>query len=780
MMAFSTADWPSSWRRREKEMKSRLFNDLRRTGKVRPLLNPIAPVVILGLAAVLGILLACAPAGALTLITSGDTFTYSGSVNTNYNGSGLLVKQWGTGYTRYVWLKFNIPSTDVKWATLKMACTEGSGGWTVRVGWLEYNFNETTLTWSNQPTSGFTNLTDWALPSNPVGTYTADITSVWNSNKNKTISLRLRGQTDVDKAVYFQDKELSRSGSTLKPQIEYCPQVYAGPVSPSSVTVCPGTQVTFSLPDAYGGDPNLNYHWWWNDSQQVGTGATHTTSTPGKYTCLVTNSCDPYGVVQTSPGYLYNYSAFSAGNITGGGGTICSGGDPGAMTANPSGGAGSYSYQWHYKDGTTAPSSGGTLISGATAKTYDPPSGLTVTRSYQCRVTDTCGTAWTTNYVTVTITPSPSISSHPVSQTKCAGETAIFSVTASNATSYKWQKNSIDIGGATNSSYTTPTLVAGDDGNHYRCVVSNSCGSVTSNAAVLTVNTAPSITAQPSGDSVFEGAGVTFSVTATGTDPISYQWRKGGSDIIGAESPSHSISSAVIADSGSYDCVVTNACGSATSDAAALTVSALPIGEAKKRADASDVILSGKTVTAVFADHFYMQDDSTSGIRVAPATMPAGLTVGYSVDVVGILATTSNMERVVVPTSVDVSSGSALAPVSLTNKNLGGGDFFYDPGTGAGQTGVEDGVGVNNIGLLVKTCGTVTAVGATYFYIDDGTHARDFSIFNGIRVSCIGLTMPSSGDYICISGISSIMKVNGRVFRSVMPRNDDDLQLMNP
>jgi hypothetical protein len=54
-----------------------------------------------------------------------------------------------------------------------------------------------------------------------------------------------------------------------------------------------------------------------------------------------------------------------------------------------------------------------------------------------------------------------------------------------------------------------------------------------------------------------------------------------------------------------------------------------------------------------------------------------------------------------------------ISPVSLTNKNLGGGDFFYDPGTGAGQIGVEDGVGVNNIGLLVKTCGTVTAVGAT-------------------------------------------------------------------
>jgi len=92
--------------------------------------------------------------------------------------------------------------------------------------------------------------------------------------------------------------------------------------------------------------------------------------------------------------------------------------------------------------------------------------------------------------------------------------------------------------------------------------------------AALTVNpacTAPSITTQPSSATRVVTESVTFSVTATGTG-LSYQWRKGGSPIGGATSSSYTISSVVIGDAGSYDVVVTGTCGSATSDAATLTV----------------------------------------------------------------------------------------------------------------------------------------------------------------------------------------------------------------
>ena len=84
--------------------------------------------------------------------------------------------------------------------------------------------------------------------------------------------------------------------------------------------------------------------------------------------------------------------------------------------------------------------------------------------------------------------------------------------------------------------------------------------------------TGPSITTQPSSATKNVGESVTFSVAANGTAPLAYQWRKNGIDISGATSSSYTISSVATGDAGSYDVVVTNGCGSATSSAATLTV----------------------------------------------------------------------------------------------------------------------------------------------------------------------------------------------------------------
>jgi hypothetical protein len=106
--------------------------------------------------------------------------------------------------------------------------------------------------------------------------------------------------------------------------------------------------------------------------------------------------------------------------------------------------------------------------------------------------------------------------------------------------------------------------------------VSNEAGTVYSNEATLTVQTGdvpPSITTQPTDQTAIEGETATFSVTATGTAPLYYQWERDGSYITGAESASYTTDSVTIDDDGAeFSCEVSNSVGTVTSNKAVLTV----------------------------------------------------------------------------------------------------------------------------------------------------------------------------------------------------------------
>ncbi len=84
----------------------------------------------------------------------------------------------------------------------------------------------------------------------------------------------------------------------------------------------------------------------------------------------------------------------------------------------------------------------------------------------------------------------PSITTQPASQTVTAGQTAAFTVAATGTAplTYQWKKNGTAISGATSTSYTTPATTSSNNGAQFTVIVSNSAGSVTSNAATLTVN----------------------------------------------------------------------------------------------------------------------------------------------------------------------------------------------------------------------------------------------------------------------------------------------------
>jgi predicted secreted protein len=169
----------------------------------------------------------------------------------------------------------------------------------------------------------------------------------------------------------------------------------------------------------------------------------------------------------------------------------------------------------------------------------------------------------------------PAITQQPTNQTVNEGGTLTLSVIATNATGYQWKKGGEDITSATSSTYTKQSVEPSDAGS-YTCVVSGEAGtSVTSDAATVTVNALPVITQQPSGQTVNEGGNINLEVTATGA--TGYQWKKDGSDIPSATEATYSKSGALPTDAGSYTCVVTGAGGAVESNAAVVTVNALPV-----------------------------------------------------------------------------------------------------------------------------------------------------------------------------------------------------------
>lgn len=181
--------------------------------------------------------------------------------------------------------------------------------------------------------------------------------------------------------------------------------------------------------------------------------------------------------------------------------TICSGGDPTALTGGTaSGGDGTYTYEWG-----VSTTSGGPYTNPAapfTNANYDPAAGLTQTSYFVRTVTSGTCAPKTGNEIAVTVVNPPSITTHPQDRNICGSSATTFSVAATGTTlTYQWQ---IDNGsgfatlnnGGVYTGATTATLsisnATGLNGFKYRCVVTAAATCpMTSNAGTLTVSTAP-------------------------------------------------------------------------------------------------------------------------------------------------------------------------------------------------------------------------------------------------------------------------------------------------
>jgi hypothetical protein len=142
---------------------------------------------------------------------------------------------------------------------------------------------------------------------------------------------------------------------------------------------------------------------------------------------------------------------------------------------------------------------------------------------------------------------------------------------------YQWRKDGTAVG--TTAIYTVTAASAANNGN-YDVIVTNAFGSVTS--AVFTVSINPAIPASivqpPVARQVYTGGTATFTVSAIGTAPITYQWKKGSASITGATNSTLIITNAGPGDAVTYSVGVTNVAGGAISAGAALTLRTPPTG----------------------------------------------------------------------------------------------------------------------------------------------------------------------------------------------------------
>jgi hypothetical protein len=177
--------------------------------------------------------------------------------------------------------------------------------------------------------------------------------------------------------------------------------------------------------------------------------------------------------------------------------------------------------------------------------------------------------------------------------------------------------------------------------------------------------------------------------------------------------------------------------------------------EVKDLPDSTTVDLNGKVVTAVFSTDgcIYVEDpDRTSGVRVA--TSQSGLAIGDRVNITGTVSTRTvsgyPSERQISATSVTkVSSGTPLKPIAMGCEAVGGATVGLIPG-------VKDGIGTNNMGLLVKVYGKVTKIVGSYIFVDDGSKVENVSGLGseiGVMVRCATTPTFPVGSIVSATGI---------------------------
>ncbi|MFI5335262.1 MAG: immunoglobulin domain-containing protein [Opitutales bacterium] len=394
---------------------------------------------------------------------------------------------------------------------------------------------------------------------------------------NATYTINAAAVTDAGNySVLVQNAYGSATSSIATLTVNVPPSITAQPAGQFAL---PGTGVSFSVTAI--GSGTLSYQWYQGAGAIVGaTGATYTidpvtAGSAGDYSVQVANA---YGTATSAAATLTvyapihttdftvadSYRQWSIFNYLGNSPILVTPGQWISLAIQTSAGVGALRYEWLDQNGQVV-STGNSYVIPAVA--------MSDSGTYEVRVYDDYSFAsWDFSlYLT------PFVTIHPVSQAVVAGQSVTFSATAigTGPLGYQWEKNSSNISGATSPTLTINSVSAADAGS-YQLAVSSPYGSFLDTPATLTVNVPPGFTSQPSNQTVTAGNSASFSVTATGSGTLSYQWYQGVSPISGATSATYTINPAAAGDAGNYSVVVSSAYGSATSTTVSLTVNVPP------------------------------------------------------------------------------------------------------------------------------------------------------------------------------------------------------------
>lgn len=192
----------------------------------------------------------------------------------------------------------------------------------------------------------------------------------------------------------------------------------------------------------------------------------------------------------------------------------------------------------------------------------------------------------------------PVITSPPASRIVAQGSNVTFNVSLNGTPpfAYQWRWHGTNLPGATQASFTRNSAQPAHAGP-YTVVVTNSLGSATSEVATLTVIVPPSLGEQPVSQSVTQSVDVTFTVSASGSEPFTYFWRHNGSLIPGTTGSSYTRFNVQPADEGNYSVIVSNFAGTATSTNAVLIVQQAPVPPSIGAQPLDLTVFAGQTAT---------------------------------------------------------------------------------------------------------------------------------------------------------------------------------------